>query len=98
MIPFLLLLLLLLAGERVSSQEDENLQYGFCEGAERPLYLAYINIQPWPVLLSAGESLHILAHIYLNTTISVKVIGELQQQLPIYSVKQIIKYKLFINT
>lgn len=69
MIPFLLLLLLLLAGERVSSQEDENLQYGFCEGAERPLYLAYINIQPWPVLLSAGESLHILAHIYLNTTI-----------------------------
>ena len=68
MTPFLLLLLLL-AGQRVSCQEEENLQYGFCEGAERPLYLAYINVQPWPVILSAGESLHILAHIYLNNTI-----------------------------
>ena len=65
-----ILLLLLLVGEKVSSQEeDDNLQYGFCEGAKRPMYLAYINIQPWPVILSAGETLQILAHIYLNNTI-----------------------------
>ena len=66
----LLLLLLLLPGQRLSSQEEEdNLQYGFCEGANRPMYLEYINIQPWPVILSAGETLQILAHIHLKSTI-----------------------------
>ena len=72
MTHLLLLLLLLLAGQRVSTsslQEEDNLQYGFCEGANRTMYLAYINIQPWPVILSPGETLEILAHIVLNTTI-----------------------------
>ena len=35
------------------------------------MYLAYINVQPWPIVLSANEELTILAHIYLNESISV---------------------------
>ena len=57
-------------GYRVSGIEDDNLQYGFCAGAKRPLYFEYINIQPWPVPLAPNQELDILAHILLYQDIT----------------------------
>ena len=44
---------------------DDNIEYGFCPGSDYPLYLAYINIQPYPVMFEPDELVQIRAHIDL---------------------------------
>jgi len=66
-----LLVVLVVGGDQASGVTlVENLQYGFCEGAKQPMYLEYINIQPWPIPLNPNQELYILAHIFLYQNIN----------------------------
>ena len=46
-----------------ASAADGNIDYGFCPGSDDPLYLAYLNVQPYPVVFEPNKTLHIRAHI-----------------------------------
>ena len=81
MLHLLLLALQTGPGLQAAGPHQDNLQYGFCEGANQPMYLAYINIQPWPIVLSANEKLTILAHITLkqNITVGSRVVVDIKK-------------------
>ena len=59
------------ANDRDQCFAEENLSYGFCPGAERPVYLTCFFIQPYPVILEANETLSLIATMRLTKTIPV---------------------------
>ena len=61
-------LLALAAGRQLRAKE---LQYGFCEGAAQPFTIDEVVLEPYPVVVESGASIHLAIGITLNEPIPV---------------------------
>ena len=68
-------LLALAAGRKIQVRE---LQYGFCAGAPEPFSIDEVVVEPYPVVVHSGATLHLAIGITLNEPIPVGATAKLK--------------------
>ena len=85
----LLLLSAVLAAASARHAIVRELQYGFCEGAGQPLTIDEVVLEPYPVEIHSGATIHLAIGITLNevippgSTVSLKIVKDMLIDLPI---------------
>jgi len=68
-------LLALASGRKIHVRE---LQYGFCEGAPQPFSIDEVVLEPYPVVVQTGATIHLAIGITLNEPIPVGATAKLK--------------------
>ena len=58
----------LAVGRKIQTRE---LQYGFCEGADQPFSIDEVVLEPYPLIVESGATIHLAIGITLNKPIPV---------------------------